>query len=67
MSKDLKVLTSYLKKVFEEFFIETKFTARMEEDLDEIASGSKNYKEVLDVFWKELQEYLKNNLKKNFF
>jgi len=28
-----RVLTSYLKKVFEDFFIETKFTARMEEDL----------------------------------
>jgi DNA topoisomerase-1 len=57
-----RVLTSYLKKVFEEFFIETKFTARMEEDLDEIASGSKNYKEVLDVFWKELQEYLNRKI-----
>jgi DNA topoisomerase I len=57
-----RVLTSYLKKVFEEFFIETKFTARMEEDLDEIASGSKNYEEVLDVFWKELQEYLNRKI-----
>ncbi len=34
-----RVLTSYLKKVFEDFFIETKFTAHMEADLDEIASG----------------------------
>jgi len=34
----------------------------MEEDLDEIASGSKNYKEVLDVFWKELQEYLNRKI-----
>ena len=25
-----RVLTSYLKKVFEDFFIETRFTARME-------------------------------------
>ncbi len=57
-----RVLTSYLKKVFEEFFIETKFTARMEADLDEIASGNKNYEEVLNVFWAELQNYLNKKI-----
>ena len=57
-----RVLTSYLKKVFEEFFIETKFTARMEADLDEVASGSKNYEEVLNIFWAELQNYLNRKI-----
>ena len=57
-----RVLTSYLKKVFEEFFIETKFTAHMEADLDDIASGNKNYEEVLDKFWKELKNYLNRKI-----
>ena len=57
-----RVLTSYLKRVFEEFFIETEFTARMEADLDEVASGNKNYEEVLNAFWKELQNYLNRKI-----
>ena len=57
-----RVLTSYLKKVFEDFFIETKFTARMEADLDEIAAGNKNYEEVLNKFWLELQNYLNRKI-----
>ena len=57
-----RVLTSYLKKVFEEFFIETEFTARMEADLDDIASGNKNYEEVLNAFWMELQNYLNRKI-----
>ncbi len=57
-----RVLTSYLKRVFEEFFIETEFTARMEADLDEVASGNKNYEEVLDAFWTELQNYLNRKI-----
>ena len=57
-----RVLTSYLKKVFEEFFIETEFTARMEADLDEVASGNKNYEDVLNAFWAELQNYLNRKI-----
>ena len=57
-----RVLTSYLKRVFEEFFIETEFTARMEADLDEVASGNKNYEEVLNAFWTELQNYLNRKI-----
>ena len=57
-----RILTSYLKKVFEEFFIETEFTARMEADLDEVASGNKSYEEVLNSFWKELQNYLNRKI-----
>ena len=57
-----RVLTSYLKRVFEEFFIETEFTARMEADLDDVASGNKNYEEVLNAFWTELQNYLNRKI-----
>jgi len=57
-----RVLTSYLKRVFQEFFIETEFTARMEADLDEVASGNKNYEEVLNAFWTELQNYLNRKI-----
>ena len=57
-----RVLTSYLKKVFEDFFIETEFTARMEADLDKVASGNKRYEEVLNSFWEELQDYLNRKI-----
>ncbi len=57
-----RVLTSYLKRVFQEFFIETEFTARMETDLDKVASGNKNYEEVLNAFWIELQNYLNRKI-----
>ena len=57
-----RVLTSYLKTIFKDFFIETKFTASMESDLDEIASGNRNWQEVLDKFWIELQNYLNKKI-----
>ena len=57
-----RVLTSYLKTIFKGFFIETKFTASMESDLDEIASGNRNWQEVLDKFWIELQNYLNKKI-----
>ena len=57
-----RILTSYLKSVFEDFFIETKFTANMESDLDEIASGNKSWQTVLDKFWIDLQEYLNKKI-----
>ena len=41
-----RILTAYLKKVFE-FFIETKFTANLEATLDE-ASGNEEYEKVLN-------------------
>ena len=33
-----RILTSYLKSIFKDFFIETRFTAEMENNLDEIAN-----------------------------
>ena len=53
-----RILTSYLKSIFKDFFIETRFTAEMENNLDEIASGNLNWKDVLDKFWEDLQNYL---------
>ncbi|MCS7229344.1 MAG: type I DNA topoisomerase [Candidatus Kryptonium sp.] len=38
--------------------VDYKFTARMEEDLDEIASGKKKYIEVVDSFFKPFENYL---------
>jgi hypothetical protein len=34
----------------------------MEADLDDIASGNKNYEGVLDIFWQELQNYLNRKI-----
>jgi len=57
-----RILNSYLKNIFEDFFIETKFTAKMESDLDEIASGNKSWQSVLDKFWVDLQQYLNKKI-----
>ncbi len=42
--------------------IDLKFTAKMEEVLDEIALGKKNYEEFVINFWKELEKRIKYNL-----
>ena len=57
-----RILTSYLKSIFKDFFIETRFTAEMENNLDEIASGNLNWKDVLDKFWEDLQNYLNRKI-----
>ena len=57
-----RVLNSYLSGVYKEFFIETKFTAELEAELDKIAEGSISWTEVLDKFWKELQNYLSKEI-----
>ena len=53
-----RVLSSYLKFIFKDFFIEDKFTADMEKDLDKISSGEISWTDVLDKFWELLQSYL---------
>ena len=57
-----RILTSYLKSIFKDFFIETKFTAEMENNLDDIAAGKKYWKDVLDKFWEDLQNYLNRKI-----
>ena len=57
-----RVLNSYSCGVYKEFFIETKFTADLETELDNIAEGNISWTEVLDKFWKELQNYLSKKI-----
>ena len=57
-----RVLNSYLCGVYKEFFVETKFTAELETELDKIAEGSISWTEVLDKFWEELQNYLSKKI-----
>jgi DNA topoisomerase-1 len=57
-----RVLNSYLCRVYKEFFIETKFTAELETELDKIAEGSISWTDVLDKFWEELQNYLSKKI-----
>ena len=57
-----RILTAYLQRVFEDFFVETKFTANLEATLDEIASGNEEYEAVLNEFYVELQEYLNRKI-----
>ncbi|MFN3134255.1 MAG: type I DNA topoisomerase [Candidatus Kryptonium sp.] len=49
-----KILTSKFSDI-----VDYKFTARMEEDLDEIASGRKGYFEVVDSFFKPFDKHLR--------
>ncbi len=49
-----KILTAQFPDI-----VDYKFTARMEEDLDEIASGRKRYVEVVDSFFKPFDKHLK--------
>ena len=55
-------VNSYLSGVYREFFIETKFTAELEAELDKIAEGSISWTDVLDKFWEELQNYLSKKI-----
>ena len=57
-----RVLNSYLCGVYKKFFIETKFTAELEEELDKIAEGTLSWTDVLDKFWAELQSYLNKEI-----
>jgi DNA topoisomerase-1 len=50
-----KILVANFPDIFD-----YKFTARMEEDLDEIASGKKTYVKVVDSFFKPFEEHLQN-------
>ena len=45
------LITGFLKGFFSKY-IDYEFTAEMEESLDEITSGTINWKEFLDKFWK---------------
>jgi DNA topoisomerase-1 len=50
-----KILITFLEKYFPKY-IDYDFTANMEEDLDRIANGEKEWKDLLYNFYKDLQE-----------
>lgn len=51
------IVSDFLETAFPEI-IDLKFTANMEEELDEIEEGDKNYKVVLNDFYKEFEPHL---------
>ena len=58
-----KEVNSLLQKMFPDIF-EEKFTARMEEELDEIERGDKKWQQVLDEFYKPFSKKLSEIEKK---
>ncbi len=53
-----KIVNEILVKHFPEI-VDIGFTAKMEEDLDKVAQGKKNWIEVLDKFYKPFEKHLK--------
>lgn len=54
-----RIVTSFLEKFFTQY-VEYDFTAEMEDTLDDIANGKKNWKEVLKKFWGKFIETVNN-------
>ena len=54
-----KLLVFFLKLYFERY-VEFKFTAKLEEELDDIASGRKKYQQVLEGFWGDFSESIQS-------
>ena len=56
MPTDLgKIVNRFLTRNFHHY-VEYGFTAKMEDDLDEIADGHEAWVPVLDRFWKEFKQ-----------
>ncbi|MGB9821523.1 MAG: type I DNA topoisomerase [Pseudothermotoga sp.] len=53
------VVNHYMEKKFPQI-IDLEFTARMEESLDEIEQGRKDYKELLKEFYEKFSKYLED-------
>jgi DNA topoisomerase-1 len=53
-------ICDYLQPNFKDFFMDIKYTSKLEEDLDEIAKGSKTYLEVVKSVYELLQKYIKD-------
>jgi len=47
-----RIVTEFLKRFFSKY-VEYNYTAELENDLDEISNGKKEWKGFLDKFWKE--------------
>ncbi len=54
-----RVLTAFLENYFKKY-VEYDFTAELENELDEVASGSKKWKTLLGDFWKGFDSNIKD-------
>jgi len=45
-----RIVTAFLKKFFEKY-VQYDYTAKLEDDLDEISNGKENWKNFLEEFW----------------
>jgi DNA topoisomerase-1 len=52
-----RLVTAFLESFFKRY-VEYGFTARLEEQLDEISAGELDYKEVLRQFWQEFSRHV---------
>ncbi|AEH50341.1 type I DNA topoisomerase [Pseudothermotoga thermarum] len=59
------VVNNYLQERFPSV-VDLEFTARMEEELDKIEQGKKNYKEILRDFYNDFSDYL-NKAQESWF
>ena len=53
-------ICDYLQPNFKDFFMDIKYTSKLEEDLDLIADGKKTYLEVVKSVYELLQKYIKD-------
>jgi DNA topoisomerase-1 len=53
-------ICDYLQPNFKDFFMDIKYTAKLEEELDEIAQGKKTYLDVVKTVYELLQKYIKD-------
>ena len=54
-----KLLSAFLEKLFSRY-VDYDFTAKLEDQLDDITSGKENWIKVLDQFWKDFNKNVSN-------
>jgi DNA topoisomerase-1 len=54
-------ICDYLQPNFKDFFMDIKYTARLEEDIDEITQGKKSYVDVVGAVYEVLQKHIKTS------
>jgi len=52
-------INDYLVPHFKDFFMNIKYTSQIEDELNEIAEGKKNFLEIVNAFYKILTEHIK--------
>ena len=53
-------ISDYLSPRFKDFFMDIKYTAALEDDLNEIAEGRKTFLDVVNMVYETLQEHIKD-------